>query len=180
MLACYRLQAGLSLQGAACAIEVSDGIDVDSILPAALRAWYAAQLDSADPQLLPTVDIGPSLRPTQYSAPAGSCRLVLPASARRLLSLHPSPTGAPACIYPADALDEVLRRQLNPYTAATAEAPEAVMLGSGGGSIELLLWPAAASVASAKVVTDPGDDSFVLDEQLLARLPSPSEIIANL
>lgn len=179
MLSLYRLQAGLSPAGAACAIEVTDGIDVDRILAPALRRWYVAMLDTASPRLLPTADIGPALRPTQYAAPAGACRLILPVEARRLLSLQPMSTAAPALIHPAADFDTVMRRQLNPYTAATEDAPEAVML-DGGEAIGIILWPAAASIAAARVVRDPGEDSFILDEQLLAELPPPSSLIANL
>ncbi len=176
-VAYYRQQSGLAVTGSDCSIEVTDGIAVDGLIADALRRWYAEQLDTADPRLLPVSDVGPTLRPTAYAVPEGACRLVFPASTCRIIFVQPESTGAPAVPQPADALDEVLRKQDNPYTAATAAAPEAVAVA--GSRTEIYLWPTVTSIASAMAVIDPGSDTFVLDEILLSRLPALSQIITR-
>ncbi|MEZ3521713.1 MAG: hypothetical protein K1V78_09480 [Muribaculaceae bacterium] len=176
-VAYYRQQSGLAVTGSDCSIEVTDGIAVDGLIADALRRWYAEQLDTADPRLLPVSDVGSTLRPTAYAVPEGACRLVFPASTRRIIFVQPESTGAPAVPQPADALDEVLRMQDNPYTAATAAEPEAVAVA--GSRTEIYLWPTVTSIASAMAVIDPGSDTFVLDEILLSRLPALSQIITH-
>lgn len=171
MLQRLRVLAGLDSLRADCTIEYTDGIDVDAMLEIKLRAWYLGLLDSAPASLLAPADIT-SVAAVEDDAPAEGCRVTVPGMCRRAFDIRLGGWLRAVPVLPAANADQVLRRQLNPYTRATAASPVAVAApgGADGAMGGILAWPAAADVCLLTAVVDPGPDKYVMDEAAMGAL----------
>lgn len=147
-------------------IEQTDGLDVNAILDKALRAWYLKFIDSADREML-NVESPERMSVTQ-SRIAGATFLTIIDDARRVFSIQHDGWACPARILPADKLSDIIERQQNPYTAATAITPVAVMHDD---CRHILAWPPAqGGNCIVDAVIDHGDDVYALDDRALETL----------
>ena len=89
-----------------------------------------------------------------------------PANCRRLFDLRLAGwTRAVEVLAPTEA-ERVMSLQLNPFTAATAERPIAVVVAgrTGGEGPVLMAWPASLKVTLLTAAVDYGPERYVLDE----------------
>ena len=124
-----------------------DGIDIDSLLVAEMEKWYLDLLLTAPTTLLKVADIAASVMLTPADDSGGTV-ISLPPDIVRVVDVRLSSWVAPARVVtshaglPAVPLHHaaVARRQLHPYTRATAAMPVAVFDGSS-----LRLYPASTA-----------------------------------
>lgn len=165
MLRLWRVAAGLEPLRADCTVEIVEGIDTDAMILNRMRAWYLKLLDTAPAQLLPVADIAPDLHLAH--APGGAATATMPARARRIIDIRLSSWMQPA--EPHTDTAAVLRLAANPYCAPGPHSPACTATGR-----HLLLTPACAhtdTVVRAMAVTDPGPETYILDETLLDTIP---------
>lgn len=183
LLALRRQLGGLEAKNTALAVERSDGINIDTLLAIQLRHWYLDLLDHGDPRYLAPENIAAEVP----AIPEGDATLIrLPERCRRAFALRLRGWERSTRILPAADLPAVLRRQNNPYTAATAARPVAVMTGEFGTEtyVGVKAWPEAGGGAGAVVtelsaVVDRGDNVFILDPSALATMPQ-SDFLINI
>lgn len=168
MLELRRVAGGLGHVRSDCSIERTDGLEVDEILLADTRKWYLDLLDTGDLRHLAPEDIGASVLLTTMYDFAGAV-LTLPGNCRRVISVTMDNWRRPAPVLPASGFDMVSALQMNPYTAAAEETPVAVL--SSDGTVHV--WPSTGKVQSVIAVTDPGPDTYILDD---SALPTPKII----
>lgn len=165
-----RLLAGLEPARSDCAVEYTDGLAIDSLLDSRLRAWYLDLLATADMSLLAPSDISSTVRLTDGGS--GGSAIALPAMCRRVAAVRLGGWTRATNVLPPTEAATVVRRQGNPFLAATADSPVAVELpgGDAGASGGILAWPPSDSVELLTAVLDPGPDSFIMDETALGGL----------
>lgn len=162
MLERRRISGGLEPLRSDCSIEYTDGIDIDRLLEQQLRARYVWMLDHADPSMLAVESVGGI---KESAAPHGGSKLRLPPSCRRALDVELDGWEVPAHILPSDMFGTILSLQANTFRAAKARHPVAVT--SPGGDI--YAWP-GGQLRQLNGISDPGDDSYILDESGLSYL----------
>ncbi len=113
-----------------------DGIDIDSLLVAEMEKWYLDLLLTAPLTLLKVADIAASVMLTPADDSGGTV-ISLPPDIVRVVDVRLSSWVAPARVVTSPD-SAVARRQLHPYTRATAAMPVAVFDGSS-----LRLYPAS-------------------------------------
>ena len=163
MLSIWRSILGLNTAYSECSIEQFDGININELIALRMRQWYLDLLHNADPSLLPVANIASQCariaRPngaTFVEPPADCVRVVEVRAATWPVALAPSPDNAP------------LKRLGHPYAAPSPSSPIAVSSRRG-----ILLAPCdAADALEIIAVTDPGADSYILDQSLLSSIPS--------
>lgn len=163
MLSIWRSILGLDTAYSQCSIEQFDGIDINELIALRMRQWYLDLLHNADPSLLPVANIASQCariaRPngaTFVEPPADCVRVVEVRAATWPVALVPSPNNAP------------LKRLGHPYAAPSPSSPIAVSSRRG----ILLATCDAADALEIIAVTDPGADSYILDQSLLSSIPS--------
>lgn len=171
MLEQARIATHLADLRADCAIEFTDGIDIDVLLEQKLRSRYLALLDSGDRSLVAPDNIA-AMVAVSTDAPGGGLRLTAPAMCRRVFAVRMRGWERAAEVLPCASFRRVLGRQLNPYTAASTANPVAVLDGDGvaGSAPAVVVWPAAEGenkIEFFNAVTDSGEDFYVLDEAAL-------------
>lgn len=186
MLKRRRIAGGLEPLLADCAIERTDGIDVDAILADELRKRYLDLLDRGDRSLVAADNIAATAScVSDGDELAGGARVSLPALCRRVFDIQLRGWSRAVEVRPADEAEAIISRQQNPYTAASAAHPVAVFAGGAvAGSVpDILAWPAGGTHPQAVAVTaaiDPGEDYYTMDEAALALLLAPSDTISPL
>lgn len=165
-----RLLAGLEPVRADCTIEYTDGLDIDGLLDCKLRAWYLDLLDNGDMSLLAPTDIAATSRSTD--GPYEASAISLPAMCRRVDAIRLEGWSRSVKILGKDMVAATVRRQSNPFLAATPDSPIAVENpgGTGGSPGDILAWPKGKSVSLLTAVLDAGPDSYTLDETALGQL----------
>lgn len=130
-----------SLQGFAPATDnptgiiCTDGLDLESRFAAEIDAWYSRLVHSAPPELLAPEELAGSF---MLPAPVdGALVLSLPEGVVRVTCVKLSGWSCPARIV-TDPHSPEARRQLHPFTRATATSPVAVFTAWG----EVALYPA--------------------------------------
>lgn len=180
MLRRRRLLGGLEPLRHDCTIEQSDGIDVDALLEAQLRAWYLNLLDTAPAELLAPDNISATV--TAVAADGGGVKLTMPAMCRRVFDVQLKGWQRAVKVLPASECERVAALQQNPYTAATAMRPVAVLMpgATGGKAAAVLAFPtpggASPQVALATAVLDQGESIYSFDESALATMPRGNPI----
>ena len=162
MLERRRLAAGLEPLRADCRIEYTDGIDVDRLLEQDLRARSVRPLDTAAESCLAPENIADVRSET---CGEGGMRIVVPDNCRRVLALEGEGWQRSVPVQGAEHYERVWGKQYNGYVAATGLVPVAVRGPDGC----VYAWP-AGRVKSLRVVTDPGEEYYVLDESGLKYL----------
>ncbi|MDE6270053.1 MAG: hypothetical protein K2M12_04255 [Muribaculaceae bacterium] len=163
----WRRAAGLEPQRTDCMVDRTDGVDVDAMIEPRMRAWYLNLLDRAPVELLRVEDVAEEVIIRGNVGRPGGLG-TLPGRVRRLLSIRQ--TGWLTATVPRSAEEaaETLRRSLNPYLQPGPAVPLCVMLGR---DFELQPYEDGDVVVSARAITDPGPENYVLDESLLASIP---------
>lgn len=164
-----------------CAVEYTDGIDVDRLLEQELRAWYVNLLDTAPPEMLAPENIAGSTSAQAHIVP-GAARISLPENCRRVLDIKLKGWSMAVKVLPSEHYQEMVRHQTNPFTASTIASPVAVMApwSPDGVSAAVVAWPPGSiqpQVETLTAICDPGPDKYILDETALATLPANGSII---
>ncbi len=172
MLAEWRRVLGLAPALTGCTVEIVGGINLEPDISRAMRIWYLAQLDTAPLHLVPHRDIA-----SQATLIRGQqlARVSLPASVRRVVSVRLSGWHAAAAPVAADTAAPRIARLASPFGRPGNAQPLAAFLPEG-----LAVAPAApdAVVESLIAVVDPGPETYVLDESLLATIPADLQSVA--
>lgn len=183
LLAQRRLLGGLEPKNTSLAVERTDGISIDTILTIQLRQWYLDLLDHGDLRYLAPENIATEVT-VQSEGDATIVRLT--ENCRRAFTLKLREWNHTATILPPSELQAVLRQQNNPYTAASADRPVAVLAREFGTEprIAVYAWPRPATGSGALVtelaaVVDRGEKVFILDPSALATLPH-SDFLINI
>lgn len=165
-----RCLAGLDPERSDCSVEYTDGVSLDDFLDIKLRSWYLALLSDGDVSLLAPADAASAARCT--AGPAGGVSVDLPAMCRRVCDIRLAGWHRAATVLPASECAATVRRQSNPFLAATADSPVAVVApgGSGGAMGTVFAWPYADKAELLTVVLDTGPDTFSFDETALGQL----------
>lgn len=162
MMEQWRLRRGVEPMRTDSAIARTDGHDFTGLLRAELDSWYARLLDTAPVEMLAPEDAGEQSELASATGFPTGAVLKLPAGVRRVLSVRLAHWHAGA--QPEAASEALLRRQANPFAAATELCPS--VIDTGG---RLLLFPATplSVVASVMAVTDRSPNEYRLDSRAL-------------
>lgn len=151
-----------------CAVERTDGIDLDQMLSRRIDAWYARQLLEAPADILPLSEIAPRLTPVRL--PCGAAEVGLPEETVRIVSVMMEGWGRPALVT-ADPASPLAVRQLNPFGRSGCAAPVAVVHPD---SRMMLYSPPPAitpRLLSVTAVMRPADGSYILTDPLISLIP---------
>ncbi|MDO4319692.1 MAG: hypothetical protein Q4C34_03880 [Bacteroidales bacterium] len=164
MLSLWRNALGIDTLRSDMTLSRVDGIDIDAYIGRRMRLWYLGLLDTAPLDRLTLTDIAAGV-----TAVADGCcaRIDLPDGCRRVASV--ALAGWQRAVGPVggDEARRVMARAASPYTLPGICEPAVVACGRS-----LLCMPATTpTVASLMAVIDPGPESYVLDESLLATIP---------
>lgn len=169
LLAHARLLMGFDHVRSDCGVTQTDGIDVNSLISDSLRQWHLNLLDHGDVRLLSPE----SCTFTAASSPGKVSGTILKPNenCRRLLSVRLAGWHHAVEILPTTKMEQIIRDQLNPYTAATTSHPVAVAAET---SNSVYCWPQASEYGSSEItgICDHGPDIFTLDDSALSTLPS--------
>ncbi|MEZ3525578.1 MAG: hypothetical protein K1V77_08475 [Muribaculaceae bacterium] len=161
MLKLWRTRAGLEPRRTDCTVERVEGIDADTIIEPRMRAWYLHLLDTAPAELLPVDDAAASI------SLAGGCG-TLPPHVRRLLALRLSSWSTTAIPASAEHAARIAALARNPYSAPGTSQPACTVAAR---RISVAPWHTGDIVVMATAVSDPGPDTYILDESLLSQIP---------
>lgn len=170
MTALARLALGFDHARDDIADVQTDALDVDTLMARLTRGWYLHLLDTAPLTMLAVGRIdGASV--AYNGTVGGATTVVLPAECRRCTAVAlPGWSGAVVPEAP-EALGAVTELQLNPYTAATAAAPVAVLAADGRS---VLCWPPLTLGTGGTPVVygarDTGEELYEFDESALSTL----------
>lgn len=167
MLDLWRLAAGLVPAEAEASVERFDCLDIDRRLEIAMRAWYLDLLDNAPVRYLAPENISRRLVWRRDSA-TGTLAAEMPADVRRILAVRMDVFSLPVdfvlsgrdLVMPADGY-VFTRSVCSPlcYGAVPSEpAPTSV-----SGLPEVVL-----------AITDPGEETYILDDSALSLIPNNS------
>lgn len=164
MLAYVRLMQGLEPLRADCSVEYTDGIDVNAVLEQKIRARYLDLLRTAPRALLAEDDLADECSSLPVYPPGGT-RVVLPAVCVRVFDICMAGWRKAVPVQDPELKDIIVRRQKNPFTAATAESPVAVMNGDDPHSV--LVFPGGEAVTTLSCVADYGPARYAFDDAAL-------------
>ncbi len=166
-----RISGGLEPLRADYTIELTDGIEVNTILLTELRNWYLDLLANGDRTLLATENLASTIT---LVAMDGGLRIELPDNCRRMFDIRLNGWSHAAEIRPSNEFERIKAMQQNPFTAATATNPVAVFLpgNMGGKASDIAVWPGSSGISLAIGVVDPGENLYIMDEMALKTMPS--------
>lgn len=165
MLSLSRKLLGLEHLRVDCTAVASDGIDAGVLIENAVRQWYLGLLDSGSPEEV-------AQRPVEFTAsraPGGEGVYIRTAAGcRRVMMVRLAGWHHGVAPLKASQCEEVVRRQRNPYSGASAEHPVAVSLPDGN----ILAWPEPGEYGTPEVsgTVDDGPESYTFDERALSSL----------
>lgn len=168
MLAHWRRHRGLVPERSGCSIEVFDNIDLTARLHLEMRQWYLNLLDHGDLRHLMLHDVCGRL--TLSGGKDGVYRLALPVDVRRLISLIVEGAEATpvtvATLEKSDARRDILNRNI--FSRSGRHRPTAVADEDGRG-VTLFCRDGRRPlvILSAMAVTDPGEETYEMDESAL-------------
>lgn len=169
MLDLWRLRRALLPLREDCAVERRDGIDLDRLLHAELRAWYANLLDTAPVDMLVLTDIARDVAPVLHDD--GLMIVTLPTGCRRVVEVEAEGWTRAATV--AMVGSSLALRQDNPYSRGRVDAPVAVLHPG-----RLVLYSAPPGVARPHLrrllcVMEPEEGLYELDERAVSLIPTP-------
>ena len=167
MLERRRMASGLEPLRDDCTVELTAGIDVDRVLEGQLRWRYLDLLDNGERRKISAEDVSDmTALSTVTDSSVGGVLLTPPDNCRRALDVRLEGWVRPVEILPVQEAGRVMSRQLNPFTAATADCPAAVVIAERRGTRppEIMAWPAALNVSLLTATVDYGPERYVLDE----------------
>lgn len=181
MLSIWRLRLGLEAPENEASIERFDALDIERSICMAMRQWYLNLLDTAELRHLSPQNIAPNLR-WHYDPRGNYLYATLPDDVRRLVEIRPDALSRPMILSTnPDDFDAIidplpLRRPFcSPmgYCSAgqvadsSSNAPAATALSFSG----TIIVPGNTPPAFVMAVTDPGEESYLLDESALSLIP---------
>lgn len=167
MLALWRRRLGYDDLRRECNIEFFEGHDVDGTIADNMRRWYLHMLDTAPPALVPTRWLAPA---AIKAAGTSLVRMAIPESARRVLAVESPRWSRPAEPLMADAARVALARLASPFCIPDSAQPLVAVEPDGRAVLAAPLDPSDA--VTVLVVTDPGPESYIIDESLLNTIPT--------
>lgn len=168
MLKLWRNAAGLEPLRVDCTVERVDGIAIDAVIEPRMRAWYLHLLDTAPPAMLPVSDVAQAIR-LEPAGASGAATAQLPGQVRRLLELRLGSWRSHAVPCIPQEQPRRHRLALNPYSAPGAAHPLCTL---SGRCIRVMPFSAGDEAVYATAVTDPGPETYTLDESLLSTIPT--------
>lgn len=168
MLKLWRMAAGLEPLRADCTMERVDGIDLSALIEPRMRAWYLQLLDTAPLHLLPVEDVARDIA-VEFCGMHEGAAGILPSSVRRLLEIHVTGWNAHAVPCSPDTQPRRHRLALNPYSAPGIQHP---LCSLSGRRLHMQPFEAGDIVDHALAVSDPGPESYILDDSLLSTIPT--------
>lgn len=145
-------------------ITRTDGIDVDALCIARMRAWYLRMLDEAPVALLEVTDIAPLL--TLHCLPEEDAfTIALPRSVRRVVGVRLSGWREPVVPLSPEAAQASALVSSNPYLRGGNCRPVVTLRDR----TLHILSPVSpdAGIEQVLVVAEPPDDTYVFDARLL-------------
>ena len=161
MLAVWRRELGFDTRRADCSVSSYEGIDVDDLIMRRMRRWYLDVLDNARPGLVPTADVASQTSVSNDGA--GWAVVRFPPSVRRPLSIRLKGWENTAPVMTPHQASAALQRMASPFGKPGACNPLAIIRPDG----TVKAYPYGSAAESAIAVTDPGPDTYILDESLL-------------
>ncbi|MDE6277240.1 MAG: hypothetical protein K2M06_03945 [Muribaculaceae bacterium] len=162
MLGRFRLAGGFEHLRSDCTIEATAGVALDALLAEQLRRRYTELLSEGPRELLVVEDMSATAGEASYHS-GGTGVVRLPADCARLFEISLEGWERPAAVAPAEALEALLMRGDNAYTAPTAERPSAAM-GADGRTVYVHPASGSRKITLARGVRDPGPDKYTLEE----------------
>lgn len=169
MLDLWRLRRALLLLREDCAVERRDGIDLDRLLHAELRAWYSNLLDTAPVEMLVLTDIARDVAPALHAD--GHLTVTLPTGCRRVVEVEVEGWSRAATLTASDT--PLALRQDNPYCRGRVDAPVAVVHPE-----RLVLYSAPPGDVKPRLrrllcIMEPEEGMYELDERAISLIPPP-------
>ena len=148
-----------------CAVEWDDGIDLDALLTTHINQWYAHQLASAPPHLLPIQDMKEHI---DLTCRDGMVIATIPDQCVRPVEWRLAGWKRSVTEF-LDPCSHEAMLQLNEWTRGGACNPAIINYG-----FQLLMMSATGSTPHldiARCVVRPGDGTFQFHSQLLSTIP---------
>lgn len=156
MLALWRHLLAVEPLRLDCRVERTDSVDVDAMLAPVMRCWYLHLLSTAPPALLPVANVAAEAE--CVSRLRGVTLVTPPPRARRVVAVSFEGWSAP--VEPVSRAGDVTCCADNTYWPE----PMAAMLPDGRVAVAAT---DGRPLAQLLAVTDPGPDSYTLDESLI-------------
>lgn len=165
-----RIAGGFDYTSTAATVESTTGIDLDAHLGRDTRRRYLELLDTAPRRLLAPSDIAAEC--SLAKGTDGGSEIRTPASCRRVFEMRLAGWHRACEVAPCGQADAIAHAQANPYAAATARRPVAVELPgrTDGGAPTIAAWPAGTAISSVTAASDPGPETYIIDEAALGLL----------
>lgn len=150
-----------------CVVTRTYGIDLEALAASEARLWYVSLLGRGPLRWLRVAEMADDA--TLESADDGSVTVILPKNCVRPVSVELHGWERPAPVVAADSPEAWL--QTNPFSRGGVARPVAVM--QPGGCLQIFSPPAPgqARLKSLRGVADPGEDTFIFDEEALTTVP---------
>lgn len=170
MLALWKRRHFLEPLRTDCIVERSDGVDLDEIAAEEMRLWYLGCLAEAPPSLLAPEDI--ALTAKARRSQQGTVLITLPETVVRVVAVKLGGWEREARIIGSGTPEE--RRCGNPFARGGVASPLAVV--RPGNILELYSPDSSQAlpvVDILTVITDPGPETYVMDERLISTCRIP-------
>lgn len=165
MTSLWKRRMGLEEPRTDCTVVRGEGPDIDAMVLEHARSWYSEALRTMPSRSLPLTDISDGLVPV--TSPEGVAGYRLPEGCLRVVEVTAGEWLKPARIVDEPTSTEALALA-NPYSRGGSCGPVAVIDGD-----VLLLSPSLSGESQPEVmaVVEPGDDTFILTSDMMARMP---------
>lgn len=165
MTAIWRSALGIDTLRADMTLSRVDGIDTDTYITRQMRLWYLNLLDTAPVERLALTDISAEAK---AATDGDTVRVTLPENCRRTVCIRLAGWQRAAAPLTGEAAAQTAARAASDYAAPGVCEPAVIAEGR-----TLVCMPASSpTVTSLMAVIDPGPELYVLDESLLATIPT--------
>lgn len=169
MLSLFKLRAGLLTTDCGCTISRQDGIDIDKMLIADIRRWYASLLLTAPEALLPIENLASSAI-TEWDEQESIATITLPPRGVRLLGVRLKTMQREITTFcaPGSYEDRLYSshevRTYASYPVAILSGRTLIILGCKSGELQTL-----------RMITAPDDNTYTLHPSLLPQITTPTD-----
>ena len=169
MLGKWRRGALLEPALTECSVERFDGLEVDGVLSQAMRTWYLGLLREGDPSQLKVTEI--SKRLAFKKEGSGIWAVEHPSDVVRILDMVIDGETTPLRVLDAsrDSDRAAIAALANRYNRAGAFT---AVIGRDGRWLLTGDSQTEPDVAVCRAIVDPGDETYILDEQMLEQIPA--------
>ncbi|MDE6310519.1 MAG: hypothetical protein K2L96_01715 [Muribaculaceae bacterium] len=162
MLERFRLAGGFEHLRSDCAIEATDGVDINALIEEQLRRIYTELLLTGPRELTAPEEFGATMKDAAYLG-TNTGLVELPADVVRVYEIKLESWETTADVKDAEEAEALKMRADNQYTAPTTRYPAAAT-GSDGRTIVVSPAGSPRTVSMARGVRDPGPDKYTLEE----------------